>query len=105
MKFRAIFRFELSHQLRGFFPWLFFAVLTALAFLFVRGNFLEGALYADFFVNSPFVIAAVSVLVSLFWLLLAGAIAGEAGARDVSSGMHPLVYTTPVTKAQYLGGH
>jgi ABC-2 type transport system permease protein len=31
-------------------------------------------------------------------------VAGEAAARDVETGMHPLTYTAPVSKAEYLGG-
>ncbi|MDQ3700668.1 MAG: hypothetical protein M3442_07080, partial [Chloroflexota bacterium] len=41
---------------------------------------------------------------SLIWLLVAAAVAGEAAARDVATGMHPLTYTVPVSKAEYLGG-
>ena len=104
MKLRAIFHFEFGYQLRRYSTWLFFTALTATAFLFVRGNFLADAMYADFYLNSPFVIAAVTVFVSLFWTLAAGAVAGEAAARDVNTGMHPLMYAAPVSKAAYLGG-
>ncbi len=38
------------------------------------------------------------------WLLIAPAVAGEAAARDVDTGMYPLAYTSPVSKAEYLGG-
>jgi hypothetical protein len=31
-------------------------------------------------------------------------VAGSAAARDVQMRMHPLVYTTPISKADYLGG-
>ena len=40
----------------------------------------------------------------LIWLLLAAAVAGDAAARDVETRMHPLTYTAPVSKAEYLGG-
>ncbi len=58
----------------------------------------------DFILNSPFIIAAVTVFSCLIWLLVASAMAGEAAARDVQTGMHPLTYTSPVSKAEYLGG-
>lgn len=35
---------------------------------------------------------------------MTAAVAGEAAARDVATGMHPLTYTSPVSKAEYLGG-
>lgn len=104
MKFGEIFQFEFGYQLRRLSTWLYFAVLAVIAFLFVRGNFLADALYADFYVNSPFVIATVTVLCSLFGFLITAAVAGEAGARDVGTGMHPLTYTSPISKTQYLGG-
>ena len=45
-----------------------------------------------------------TVFGGLIWLLVAAAVAGEAAARDVATGMHPLTYTAPVSKAEYLGG-
>lgn len=104
MKFREIFRFEVAYQVRRRMPALFFVAVAAGAFLFVRGNYLADAMYADFYVNSPFVIAGVTVFCSLFWFLLAATVAGVAGARDGETGMHPLTYTAPVGKAAYLGG-
>lgn len=83
MKLREIFRFELAYQVRRPLTWLYFAALVVIAFLFVRGNYLADALYADFFLNSPFVIVGVTVFGSLFWFLVAAAVAGEAAARAV----------------------
>ncbi len=104
MKLWGIFRFELVYQVRRIWPWLFFAVVLVLSFLMARDTSLADAMYEDFLVNSPFAIAKTIVLGSLFWLLVAPAIAGEAAARDLATGMHPLAYTVPVRKAEYLGG-
>lgn len=104
MKLRQIFLFEFIYQVRRPLPWLFFIALVVIAILFVRGNFLADAMYADFYINSPYVIAVVTVFGSLFHFVVAGAVTGEAGARDIGSGMHPLTYTAPVLKSQYLGG-
>lgn len=104
MKFREIFRFEFAYQVHRPLTWVFFAALVVVAFLFVRGNYLADALHADFFINSPFVIASVTVFCSLFWFLLVATVAGLAAARDVETGMHPLTYTAPVSRAEYLGG-
>ena len=104
MKLREIFRFEFAYQLRRVSTWLVFAVLVLVPFLFVRGSFLADALYADFYINSPFIIASATVFCSLLWLVMGAATAGEIAARDVESGMHPLTYTAPVRKAEYLGG-
>lgn len=104
MKLLGIFRFELAYQLRRLSTWLPFAALAVVAFLFVRQNVVTDQLYADFFINSPYIIAVVTVFCSLFWLLVAAGVAGEVAARDVETGMHPLTYTAPVRKAEYLGG-
>src|SRR5690606_7476697 len=41
---------------------------------------------------------------NLFWLPIGASIAGDAAARDVQSRMYSLTYTSPLTKAEYLGG-
>jgi ABC-2 type transport system permease protein len=104
MKLWGIFRFELAYQVRRAWPWLIFAILLVLSFLMARDTSLADALYEDFFANSSFAVAKTTVFGGLIWLLLAAAVAGEAAARDVATGMHPLTYTAPVSKADYLGG-
>ncbi|HYR08583.1 MAG TPA: hypothetical protein VEQ60_12465 [Longimicrobium sp.] len=104
MKLLGIFRFELAYQLRRLSTWLPFAALAVVAYLFIRQNVVSDQLYADFYLNSPFIIAVVTVFCTLFWLLVAAGVAGEIAARDVETGMHPLTYTAPVSKAEYLGG-
>lgn len=104
MKFWAIFRFELAYQLRRAWPWLMIIILLVLGFLFMRDGSFEQALYSEFFINSPFMVAMATVFGSLLWLLMGAFVGGEAAARDISVNMHPLIYTTPLTRAQYLGG-
>jgi len=93
VKLREIFRFEFVYQARRVRTWLYFAVLFAVAFQLRRGV-----------VNSPFAIAQETILTGLLWVLMAPAVAGSAAARDAQTRMHPLVYTTPISKADYLGG-
>ncbi|HSK75938.1 MAG TPA: hypothetical protein VLQ45_05735 [Thermoanaerobaculia bacterium] len=104
MKLREIFRFELAYQVRRPWPWLIFAALVVFAFLMTRDGTLAEALLDEFFINSPFAVAKTTVTCSLIWLLVAAVVAGEAAARDVATGMHPLLWTAPVSKAEYLGG-
>lgn len=104
MNFLEIFRFEIFYQFRRVSIWLYFAVLTILAFLFVVGNYVYDARSGDFFVNSPIIIANVMVFGSLFWLLIAAPVAGDAAARDVQTRMYPLVYTSPISNFEYLAG-
>lgn len=104
MKFREILRYELAYQLRRPWPWLAFAVMVAFSFENTRSGIVPVTLPQDFILNSPFIIASVSVFSCMIWLLVASMMAGEAAARDVQTGMHPLIYTSPVSKLEYLGG-
>ncbi|MEJ0033657.1 MAG: ABC transporter permease subunit [Bacteroidota bacterium] len=104
MRFREIFRYEFAYQARRVSNWLFAFVLVDISFLLTKENFLADAMLDDFYINSPFVVAMVTVFATMLWVLIGGSTAGEATARDVESLMHPLVYTQPVTKLEYLGG-
>lgn len=104
MKLPGIVRFELACQVRRPWPWLFFGVLLAITFLMARDAALVDALYTEYFANSPFAVAVTTVVGGLVWLLVAPAVAGEAAARDVATGMDPLAWTVPVGKSEYLGG-
>jgi len=99
MKLREIFRFELVYQARRLRTWLYFAVLFVVAYSLERT-----ASGREVFVNSPFAIAQNTILTDLLWMLMAPAVAGSAAARDMETRMHPLVYTTPIRKTDYLGG-
>ncbi len=104
MTLLGVFRFELAYQLRRPWPWLCMAVLAVFAFVNTRVAVVPATLPQDFILNSPFIIAVVSVFSCQIWLLIAPAVAGEAAARDVYTRMYPLTYTSPVSKAEYLGG-
>jgi ABC-2 type transport system permease protein len=104
MKFREIFRFEFAYQLRRVQTWIFFGVLAVIAFVAVEANFLLEARNGDYLLNSPYVIAYATLIGSLFWLLVAAPVAGEAAARDIQTRIYPLTYTAPIRKADYLGG-
>ena len=104
MKGWEIARFEFGYQARRLVTWLYFAALALVAFAFVRGNYVADATYADFYVNAPFIIAAATVLCTLFWLVVGAGTTGEIAARDAETGMQPLTFTAPVSRVDYLGG-
>jgi ABC-2 type transport system permease protein len=105
VKFREIVRFELVYQTRRIQTWLYFAVLLVVAHLLTRSG-IDSARDSStpILANSPYGVAVTTVLCNVLWMLIATAVAGSAAARDVQTRMHPLVYTTPVSKADYLGG-
>ena len=104
MKLLGIFRFELTYQLHRPWPWLSFAVLLVFAMISTRVAIVPATLPQDFILNSPFIITSVTVFSCQIWLLLAPPVAGEAAARDVHTGTYPLMYASPVSKLEYLGG-
>jgi ABC-type transport system involved in multi-copper enzyme maturation permease subunit len=104
MKLWGIFRFELAYQLRRPWPWLAIAVLLVFAFVSTRVAIVPVTLPQDFILNSPFIITAVTVFSCQIWLLIAPVVAGDAAARDVHTGLYPLVYASPISKTEYLGG-
>lgn len=104
VKFSEVFRFEFIYQLQRPWNWLFFIVLVVLNFLMTRDATLSEALFEEFFVNSPFAVAKTTVFGNLIWLVMAAVVAGDAAARDVYTRMHPLIYTSSVSKAEYLAG-
>ena len=97
-------RFELRYQLRRYWTWLGFAAVSGIVYLTAEGAPVDDATYASTFINSSFTVAMNTVIGCLVWLLVAAPVAGEAAARDASTRMHPLTYTTPVRKRDYLGG-
>ncbi|HEV3049801.1 MAG TPA: hypothetical protein VGX50_05820, partial [Longimicrobium sp.] len=104
MKLLGIIRFELAYQARRPWPWMAFAVLLVFALMSTRVAIVPVTLPQDFILNSPFIITAVTVFSCQIWLLLAPPVAGEAAARDVHTGIHPLMYTASISKVEYLGG-
>ncbi len=104
MKFWEIFRFEAGYQLRRLWTWVFFAAMFGLCLKIATDAFTENARDGGYAFNGQFVIASVTLIGSMMALLVIASFAGDAGARDAQTRMHPLVYTLPVSKAAYLGG-
>ena len=104
MKLRETFRFEVAYQLRRVSTWFYFVLILALSFQMAREVFVAEAREGGYFLNAPFAVAQVTLVACMLSLLALAAVAGGAAARDVETRMHPLLYTTPVGKATYLGG-
>jgi ABC-type transport system involved in multi-copper enzyme maturation permease subunit len=54
--------------------------------------------------NNTMHITGMTVIGGMLWLVISASVAGEAAARDVQMRIHPLIYTSPVSKFNYLGG-
>lgn len=104
MKLREILRLEIGMQGRRLSTWVLAVALLLLMLRITLEVYVPNARTGGYFFNSPFVVVAITVLGSVLGLLVPAALAGEAGARDLQTRMHPLVYTTPIRKGSYLGG-
>ena len=99
MKLREIFRYEVEYCLRGASTWLYALFL----FLVAVWMFLATA-DGDGLANAPERLAGAAVLPGMFGMLITAALFGGAAVRDVRAGMDALLYTSPVRKAELLGG-
>ncbi|RCR67134.1 ABC transporter permease/M1 family aminopeptidase [Larkinella punicea] len=99
MKFTEIFRFEFRYQWRHTSTWLLFGLFLLFGFLILRMVTLPDGTY----LNAPGTIAFFTVFGSVIWVVIGGVVAGDAATRDRQTRMHPLMYTTPVSKLTYLG--
>ncbi|MBT9393503.1 hypothetical protein KLP40_10050 [Hymenobacter sp. NST-14] len=109
--FLQIFKFELWYRLRRPATYIYFGILLVLSVLLalLTGGFFEGITAvvgsSKVHLNSPFTINGLtSVLTLLPGVLLVSAMFGPAVLRDFGSQMHPLLFTTPISRWGYLGG-
>ncbi|MBB4634597.1 ABC transporter permease/M1 family aminopeptidase [Longimicrobium terrae] len=100
--------FELRHQLRRISTWAYFAVFFALSFIMTAStagawqSFEMGSPVLK--ANSPAGIASVMAVLAIVAVPVAAGLAGRAAFRDFETGIHPLFFTTPISKGAYLGG-
>src|SRR5215472_17430057 len=107
----AIAGFEVQQRLRRISTYVYFAVFLALSafFILAAGGAIPGA-PVDFgtggkvAVNSPYLLAALMPLIASFTVVINASIAGRATHQDIDAGITPLIFTKPITRAQYLGG-
>lgn len=97
-----MFRFEVRYRLRQVSTWIYAVILLALAFQRVHEDAWDApdGMYA----TAPESLAEFAIVLGLIGMMVTAAIFGDAATRDVRTGMHPLVYTTPLRKTEYLGG-
>jgi ABC-2 type transport system permease protein len=101
VKFREVFRYELEHRLRSPSTWIYGAILLGISFLVIHPQAED---FDAVHVNAPASLVIFAVSIAMFGLLISAAFFGEAAVRDIEVGMDPLLYTSPLVKAEYLGG-
>ena len=100
MRLREVYRYELAYRLRRPLTWVlfviqgFFALWTSLA---TNDN-------ALIHYNAPIRLAGGAIIASMIGIIISAAIFGDAALRDVEAEMDPLLFTSRLTKPEYLGG-
>ncbi|HEX8155365.1 MAG TPA: M1 family aminopeptidase [Thermoanaerobaculia bacterium] len=102
MRFREVFRYELSYRLRSASTWIYAAVLLLLAFWIVDVS----ADASDVqWTNAPLRVAELStMLCGLFGLAVTAGLFADAAIRDRNDGMEPLLFTTRIRPLEFVGG-
>ena len=109
-RFLKLLGFELGLYLRSMSVWVYFSVMASISFLMMltfAGAFtnvttsIEGT-DGTVLVNSPHLLLILTSLFAVFGTLVVAAIAGNAGYRDFACNTHALVFTTPVSRTEYV---
>jgi len=99
----AVFRFELDYQLGRVSTRIYFGIFLGFALALTYVIFSD-ARNDGYYFNAPIVTSLIAIVASMLSLLVTCGVAGDAATRDVQVRLDPLVYTTPLRKAAYLGG-
>jgi len=97
--------FELRYRLNRPATYIYFGILFMLSFLFITTDVVQiGGSSGNVFRNSPFTINQTVLILNLFAAMICSAIMGVPVYRDFEHRFHEILFTTPITKLQYLLG-
>jgi aminopeptidase N len=96
--------FEFRYQIRQPVFWASAIIFFLLPLLMVTTDSVHIGDSANVHKNSPFNIAQVCLILSLFYMFAVTAFVANVILRDDETGYGPLVYATRMTKLDYLGG-
>ena len=101
-----ILKFELKYRFKRPATYIYFAILFLMAFCAITTDVIQvGGSGGQVKENAPTTIAFFQVILSVIpGLLLASAVMGVPILRDFEHKTASMLYTTPMTKTQYLGG-
>jgi len=100
-----IFAFEVRYWLRSWMLWIFFLVIATLIFGAVAtDNVTIGDAISNTHRNAPFVIQTFYSFIGFFTILMATAFVNSAAARDFSFNTHQILFSTPMSRFDFLLG-
>lgn len=100
MRLAEVYRYELDYTLRRPLTWILFVVQG----LFALWTSLATNDNTAVHYNAPIRLAGGAIIAGMLGILISAALFGEAALRDVDAEMDPLLYTSRLTKSEYLGG-
>jgi len=102
MRFGETFRYELHYRLRSVSTWLYGLFVFLIAFWVVHVGATGSHTVTT---NAPFRIAeTMALFCGLFTMLVTAGLFSDAALRDRTARMDPLLFTTRLRPAEYLGG-
>ena len=102
--FLKIAGFEFNYQLKNPVFWVAAGLFFLLTFGSVTVSEIQIGSSSNVHVNSPFAIAQVHLIWSLFYMFVSTAFVANVVVRDDETGFGPIIRATRVTKAAYLYG-
>lgn len=101
----TVYRFELAYHFRRPVTYLYALVFLLLGFSFSASNVVQLSGAGELVkINSPFVLAQLQLILTVVGQVIVTALVGTAVLRDYQVGAHELLFTTPISRAAYLGG-
>ena len=97
-------RFEIRYQLRQPLFWSVFTIFFLLSFGVITVDQVKVGAGGNVAKNSPFALAQLHLVWTLFFMFVTAAFAANVVIRDDETGFGPIVRTTPVRKGAYLYG-
>ena len=105
--FLSVAAYELKYRLTRIsthvYALLFFALALLLG-LSAAGGFDGVTVASNALANSPYLIGGLVSQLGLFGVIVTASFMGHAVVKDFENTMHPLLFTTPLSKPAYLGG-
>ncbi len=105
-------RFELGYYLRRISTWVYFLIFFGIGLLMMlmaggmweSANVSFGGSGGNVKVDSPYVALQLTSAMTLFGVIVTAALLGNSVYRDYETVIHPLFFTSPITRFSYLGG-
>ncbi|WP_373048993.1 ABC transporter permease/M1 family aminopeptidase [Vulgatibacter sp.] len=96
--------FEVRYQLRQPLFWSIFAIFFLLSFGVIALEQIKVGAGGNVLKNSPFAIAQLHLVFTLFFMFVTTAFVANVALRDDETGFGPILRATPIAKAAYLYG-